>query len=333
MHMILQSGISLLEGIPLLREQSGSATLKQGLIQIEKHMENGMNFADACHEVSDNVFPAYLKSMIAIGEASGSTDIVFERLSDYYGKENRMRRKVRNALTYPVILTLLMVAMVFLLLTKVLPMFGDIMSTMGGGDVPALTSALLGFSGFVSRHWLVIGLGLILLIAGLVYFVRSSAGRPLINRWQLSLPISRPVYTRIITARFARSMAILLKSGVTVMGALAMMDHLLGNLEAEKRLMVLRGQVDGGAPLVEEMARMDIFPPLFMRLVMVGQTTGFLDDMMYKAAEIFDEEVDEALERMANMIEPVIIIILSVIIGVILLSIMLPMISIMNSIG
>jgi type IV pilus assembly protein PilC len=150
---------------------------------------------------------------------------------------------------------------------------------------------------------------------------------------QLSFPIARSVFPKIVTARFSRSLAILLKSGVNLLTALELMDRLIGNVQVEERFVKVRKDIGEGENLVPALAKIQVFPPLFLRLIGIGQKTGFLDEMLIKAAGIFDEEVDESLVRMTNLLEPIIIIVLSIVVGIILLSVMLPMISIMNAIG
>ena len=332
MSMVIQAGIGFMEGVPLLREQTSSKALKAELGKIEDLVKTGVPFAKACQEMPDSVFPPYMKNMITIGDASGSMDVIFDRLADYYEQDNKLRRKVRGAVTYPAVLTLLMIAMVGLLVVKILPMFGDILASMGG-SVPPFTQALLNFSAFMNDFGIWILICLIFIILGITFWIKTEAGRRWVHAWQLSFPIARNIFPKIITARFSRSLAILLRSGVSLLNALEMVEELVENTKVEHRFKIAREAIGDGVDLILALDKMQIFPPLFLRLVDIGQKTGFLDDMLSKAAEIFDDEVDESLQRMTNLLEPVIIIILSVVVGIILLSVMLPMISIMNSIG
>jgi type IV pilus assembly protein PilC len=278
------------------------------------------------------VFPEYLTNMVALGEASGTIDSVFSQMADYYDKDNAIRNKVRAAVTYPAILTVLMLGIIVLLVVKILPMFSDILNTMGG-TMPALTQAMMDFSAWVGRNLLVLGLVVLAVILGMVFFSKTQGGRRFFDKLKLMLPFSKQIFIRIITARFARCLAILIKSGVNLLPALEMMQTLIGNIFVEERFQSAREEIGGGKDLVESLRETGIFPPLFLRLVTIGQNVGFLDEMLFKAADIFDEEVQNSLERMTTFIEPAMIIILSLIVGVILLSVMLPMINIMNTIG
>jgi type IV pilus assembly protein PilC len=192
---------------------------------------------------------------------------------------------------------------------------------------------MMDLSDFIGRNLIPLIVAVVVVVAFSAFYAKTAAGRRFFDKLKLSLPFSSQIFTRIITARFARCLAILIKSGVNLLSALEMMQSLIGNVYVEERFRKAREEIYEGKDLVEGLRETDIFPPLFLRLVAIGQNVGFLDEMLFRAANIFDEEVQNSLERMTTFIEPAMIIILSLIVGVILLSVMLPMISIMNTIG
>jgi len=332
MALVLHSDITVLEGVQILIEQTEHKLLQDALRDIYKDMEKGIPFSDALNKHRGTIFPIYMANMVVIGGKSGTSDEVFAQLADYYEKDNKVRQKVKSAAMYPAVLTVLMVGIIILLFVKILPMFNDVLHSMGG-NMPALTQSMMYLSVFASRNFILILAVLIIIIACVVFYSKSSVGSLLLDKIKITAPLMRGVFTRIVTARFARSLAILLKSGVSLLSALEMMENLIDNSFVEEKFKNTREGLSQGKGLVDSLAQTGVFPPLFLRLVSVGERTGFLDEMMLKSADVFDEEVDGALERLTAFIEPAIIIVLSIVVGVILLSVMLPVISIMNAIG
>lgn len=331
MSVLFVSAITLMEGAALMAEQSENRQLKICLNEMYAHMEKGLTFAEAM-SMYDHIFGSYLVNMVIIGEESGSLDDVFMKMADYFEKEASIRKKLKAAVAYPAVLTVLMAGIVLLLIVKILPMFNEILSGMGG-EMPAVTAMFLAFSVFVNKYLLYIVIVAAAVILGAVYFKGTERGALWWDTMKVKAPGGRYVNARVATSRFARSMAILLKSGVQLLNALEDITPLLDNRYLEARFRQVIDEVKTGGQLSTALEKMGVFPPLFLKMIVIGQSTGHLDDMMDRSANIFDEEVYDAIERITGMIEPVLIIILSIIVGVILLSVILPMNNIMNTIG
>lgn len=331
MSVMFFSHISLMEGVLLLSEQTDNKHLKQALLEVHGFMDKGVTFAEAtCMYV--HIFGTYLVNMITVGETSGTLDDVFNRMGAYFEKEDKIRRKIRSAIAYPAVLSALMAAIVIFLILKILPMFSDLLVSMGS-EASSITAVILSVSLFITRYiWIILGVIAAIAIA-LVLFFRSDGGKRWLDKVKMTFPISRFVFTRLVTARFARSLAILLKSGVQLLNAMDEVQLLIDNSYLEDKFKTAMLDVKEGKELSESLAKVGVFPPLFLKMVIIGQSTGRLDEMLDKSAGIFDDEVDEATDRLTLMIEPILIIILSIIVGFILVSVMLPMISIMNAIG
>ena len=331
MSVLFFSHITVLEGLGLLLEQNSNRELKAALIEIRGHMENGISFSDAA-AMYPHIFTQYLCSAIQIGEKSGTLDDTFTSLAVYFEKEDRIRKKVRSALTYPLILTALMGAIIILLVLKILPMFNDILVKMGG-EMPAATNIILQASLFINKYIWVFSASTVFIACGLIVFFRTSTGKRWRDALKIKLPLVRFVSTRIITSRFSRGLAVLLKSGVSLVNALDDVRMLVDNKHLETGFFEAVKQIRDGENLSGVFNKMKLFPPLFIRMLTVGQSTGHLDEMLDRSAGIFDSEVDDAVEKITAMLEPSIIILLSLVVGIILISVMLPMISIMNAIG
>lgn len=331
LSVVITSDITIMEGMLMLAQQADDRRLRVALTTVYSDMNHGMVFSEAMGR-HRGLFPAYMLNMIAIGEQSGSLDSVLARLATYYEKESIIKRKVKNAATYPVILTILMLGVILLLILRILPSFSDILTSVGG-EIPTLTKAVLDIGAFFGKNGAVVLLVIAAAALILVIMARTRAGRYAWNAFTIKIPVVHTVITRIVTARFARGLSIQLHAGIPLSTALALVDSLVDNSYIVRKLERARRDIQDGKDLYEALDSARIFPPLFMRMALIGQKTGNIDVMLDKAANLFEDEVDSALERVVTAVEPTLIIILSIIVGIILLSVMLPMISIISSIG
>lgn len=328
--VILSAGITIVDGIAILRDQIEKKKFKEVLEDVHEELQRGRVLSAALSD-HPNIFPEFMLNMIQVGEASGTLDVIMNQLADFYEKENKIRRKIRTALTYPLILLFLIVGVVILLLVKVLPTFSGILQSMGG-ELPLLTKVLLGISNFVSRHLLMLTTITVFLIAVLSYLAQKSEVKYWLDSLKLKLPLLRRPTVKVITSRFARSMGILLKSGIPVITAIEIMSNLLGNRVAEHKFRVCCEEVREGKGIAGPVKRVGLFPPLLIHMIAVGETTGELDEMLTRTAGFFDEEVEEAIDKLTAAIEPIMIIVMAVVVGSIVAAIMLPMVSIMNTV-
>ena len=329
--VLFNTQTTLMEGISILKDQTLNKHLRQTLGGIYEKMEYGDTFAEAIRSY-DNVFPVYMMNMIYIGEASGTLNAVFDRMSEYYDKESKMRKKIKSAITYPAILTVLMAAIVVLLIVKILPMFEDILVGMGA-ELPAATSVILSFGAFLSSNAIIIMAVFVAIIVFFVVFSRTAASRAFKDMLKLKIPAIKFISLRTTTSRVARCFSILMRSGVQLLNAFDDIEVIINNKLMEAKFKEAVEKIKDGTEPDVAFTETGIFPPLFVKMFALGQKTGNLDEMMDKCASVFDEEADEAMERVTTMIEPVLVIFLSVVVGAILLSVILPMITIMNQIG
>jgi type IV pilus assembly protein PilC len=331
MSVLFFSHITLIEGVSILIEQSDNKQLKQALTEVYAFMEKGFTLAEAM-SMYGHIFTSYMLSMVVIGEKSGTLDTVFSLLSDYYDKESKIRKRIKSAITYPAILTALMAAIVVLLIVRILPMFGDILDSMGA-SMPAMTAGILGGGAFLATYGLFFIAGIIIIALGCIIYFRTEKGQYNYDRIKFRIPAYRFIACRVITSRFARSLAILFKSGVQLLNALEDVTVLMGNKYLEEKLKSAVEKAKNREEISEVLKEIGIFPALFIKMFNIGERTGNLDEMLEKSASVFDEEVDDAVERFTQMLEPVLIIVLSLVVGAILLSVVLPMITVMNAIG
>lgn len=331
MAVLFDSHIMLMEGVLLLSSQTNNPQLQRALTEISGWMDQGATFGEAIG-MYEHIFTAYLLSMIEIGETSGTLEAIFSRMSGYFEKEHRIRRKLRQAVTYPSALTALMAAIIILLIVKILPMFKDILTSMGA-QVPWASQVILNAGSFLALFLPVLAaIAVAAVIAGFVY-MRTDRGRFMFDKMVFYLPAYRHIQTRVICARFAGGLAILLKSGVQFLNAMQDVATLMDNQYLKQKLSKVLTDTKNGRDPAEALKEVGLFPALFNHMFVIGYKTGRLDEMLEKAASVFEEEADDAIERFTATLEPALIIVLSLIVGVILLTVMIPMISIMNAIG
>ncbi len=328
--VIINSGITIVEAIGILKEQASKKRARDILEEVHGELQKGRVLSEAMLRYPE-MFPEFMQNMVKVGEASGSLDTVLNRLADYYENDHKIRRKVKGAMTYPMILGILTVAVVILLMVLVLPMFAGVLTSMGG-EMPLITRVLMAISNFMIENLLAIVAVTILVIVGISYWIKTESGRFRFDSLKMKLPVVKPTTIKVITARFARSMSILLKSGIPIINAMEIMGDLIGNKAVERRFIEAQEDIKEGKGIAGPMRRLEIFPPLLIHMIAVGESTGELDEMLGRTAGFFDEEVEESIEKMTAMIEPAMIIIMAAIIGLIILSVMLPMISIMSTV-
>lgn len=329
--LIQKSGIPLPEGIDLLAESADIPRQAGVLKALAEKMRKMIPLSEAM-ELLD-AFPGYLVKMVKVGEISGNLDHVMANLGEFYTRDAELKRKIRSALVYPVILLLMMLGIIVLLVVRVLPVFSEILLSFGG-TMPAFSQGLLSFGVFVARNAFWLAPLLIVIVVALVLWLRHSApGRRLIDRARLRLPVLGPLYQRIYTSRFSISLSYMLRSGIDLDSSLSMTEAVMENSLVSERIAICRQKIRKGADTFTALQETDLFPRLFVRMLSLGSRTGEMDAVMGKIARAYESEVDSRLTRLTGVIEPLLVVILSLIVGGILLTVMLPLVEIMSSIG
>lgn len=329
--VIISSGITIVEAISILRDQASKKRMKIVLEEVHSELQKGRVLSEAIAPYED-LFPEFMKNMISVGEASGSLDSILNQLADYYENDYKIRRKIKSAMTYPIILGVLTVGVVVLLMVAVIPMFSGMLTDMGG-ELPGITKLLIAISNFMTDNILILIAFTVILIIGFTSYIKTDKGRLWFDGVKIKLPVIKNTVLKTVTARFARSMSILLKSGIPIVNAMEIMQHLIGNRAVEEKFSNATDDIQEGRGIAGPMKSLEIFPPLLIHMIVVGESTGELDEMLGRTAGFFDEEVEESIEKAVSMIEPAMIIVMAAIIGVIILSVMLPMVTLMETVN
>jgi type IV pilus assembly protein PilC len=330
LSLIFKSGMPFLEGMSLFAEEMAGSKFKKLSRAIYQDVFDGKGLSASLEK--QGVFPAYMVGMIRMAEVTGKLDSELERLSAYYDKAERLNRRIRNAVTYPIILAVLMGCIILLLILKILPMFHEILVSVGA-DIPAATLLLLDISTGIRNNSVLLLLLLLVLAAAVIVFGRTPGGRKKWDEFKVKAPFLKNIHLKMIAARFSIGMSMLLQGGIAFDDALGMLRGIVGNSYVSEKVESCRKEIHDGGDPSDSFGRLSIFPALFVKMLHIGYKTGELEKTVGKIADIYENEVDRYMGRVTSAIEPVLVIILSAIVGVILLAVMLPLISIMSSIG
>ncbi len=327
---LLKAAIPLEEGIAAVCENTQDTREKKLLQDILSSLAQTGSFSLSLKK--SGAFPEYLVNMMEIGEKAGKLDDVSSSLSVYYEREDDLKSQIRGAVIYPLVLILMIAAVVAVLIVKVLPVFRQVLETLGG-DVPAVSVAAVQFSLTVGQGAFVLILALALLIAVGALAARTRKGADFFRALLGRFPPARRAFSSIDAARFSSVLSMLLSSGYEIAQALELLPGILSSPQGSGKAREISRKVSQGRPFSQALQQSGLFSGIYSSMIGVGEKTGNLDAVMNRIAEHYNEEVQNMLSGMTVMIEPVMVGLLSVIIGIILLSIMLPMMGIMSNIS
>lgn len=328
---ILNAGVSVLEALHLLKEQTENKFLKSIIEDVYQKVEQGESLS-ASMNAHSKYFPSILVNMIEAGEASGSLEIALGRMAIHFEKENDVKQTIRKATTYPIAIGIVALVVVTVLVVFVVPTFVDMFNDMGT-ELPASTKVLLGISDFVIGKWYILIAIIVALIALITFYVRLEVGKTTISRFSMKLPIVGFVNQKIVASRFARTMSTLLASGLPLLDAIEVVSKVVDNYVVSKALLEAKEQVSKGVALSKPIEECGYFPPMITHMVRIGEETGQLEPILNKVANFYDKEVDTSVAQMTTMLEPLIIVIMAVVVGFVVISIMQPMFGMYEGLG
>lgn len=323
MSVMLESGIPLNNAVDILEQQATSKNLKSSLKIVSKSLKEGSQLSKAMLD-QEGMFPDLLIRMVQAGEKTGKLDEVLEKMSEHYTKELKTSRQIRGAMIYPAVLAFLAVAAVLALLYVVIPSFSGIFE-QSGMDMPLPTRIVLAASNFVRSYWYILfGVTGILVFLFLRY--RSTeAGRYQLDRLKLWLPVIKGPMQKIVTARFASTLAILTSAGIPLVEAIESAAATTNNAVVIEKMKIANEGLQKGERLTGMITATGLFPPMMLSMVKIGEESGSLESMLVKTSDYYEEELETAIKQLLSLLEPAMIIVMGVIIGGIVASVMLPM--------
>lgn len=325
---LLKAGLPLVTALHALSDQTDSKVLQRIVVEVKENVEEGTALAKALGAFP-KVYPRLYVNMVNAGEASGTLDAVLEKVADYLEAQLELRRRVRGALTYPVLMLGICVIVVSCLFVFVVPKVVTIFEKQGAA-LPMPTRIMLAISNFLTTYWYLPLLGIVCGLALFRWYYRQERGRKKIDRIILNLPIAGGIYRKVCTARVAGTLSTLLASGVGLLAALDITKNIVGNVHVISTIESARHGVEEGKSLAKELGREKIFPSMLSHMVAVGEKSGELEDMLGKVARAYEEEVRTTLSGLTTLLEPLMMIGVGGVVLCIVIAVLMPMVELIN---
>jgi type IV pilus assembly protein PilC len=331
---MIAAGVPLIRSLATLQSQTQNKYFKEVIIGITKDIEGGGALGDALAKYP-KVFSEVYINMVRAGEAGGILDEILKRLASQVEQDASIRKKIKSAMTYPVVILCITILAFFGIMLFVIPKIGDILLDLGGPDakLPIYTQALLSLSDFIRGNIIILAI----LSFGIIYvirrYVKTPAGKLALHKLLLKTPVLSTIITKVAIARFARTFASLMSSGVSVLDALEVTGGAIGNKVIEAELIAAAKEVRNGKQLSEPLSASKHFPPIVSQMLAIGEETGQTDTILIKVADFYEEEVEAVIDGVSSLIEPLMIIVLGSMVGLIAASVMGPIASLSKNIG
>jgi len=322
MHALTKAGIPLIRTLRGLAETTRSPALAEVLEDVCNRLEGGTTMATAM-QAHPEVFSDLFVAMIHVGENTGLLDDAFKRLSEILELERDTKRRVKQALRYPIFVIVALLAALMVVNFLVIPKFANVFERMGA-DLPLLTQVLVGTSNFLLNYWYVMLFATAATAVLLRQWVQTEKGRLVWDRYKLKLPVIGPLLQLITLSRFARNFATMLRAGMPVTSALSVVADATDNAWLASHFKDMRQGIERGDSLLRTARSSGMFNPLILQMIAVGEETGSVDDMLNNVADFYDEDVDYGLKRLAESIEPILIVVMGVLVLILALGVFLP---------
>ncbi len=322
---MVDAGLPLVTGLTALYEQADpkkQAGLRRVVGEVSALVQQGDSFCEAISK-HPSVFNRLYVSMVKAGESGGLLSEILDRLASFLEAAARLKKKVKSAMTYPVIVLCIAFSITTFLIVKVVPVFGEIFADFGA-KLPAPTQFLLDLSAFITGNWYYLVAGILAVFFTIRTFLRTERGRQIWDQYKLKLPIFGILVHKICLTRFARTFAQLIRAGVPILEVMSIVGDTSGNYVVEKAIKKVSADVEKGDQLANALSREPIFPPMLVRMISAGEQTGKIDTMLEKMADFWDEEIEATLNALTSLIEPLLIVVLGTIVGGIVIAMFLP---------
>jgi len=327
----VDAGFPLVSAIDALIPQTRSKTFKKIMVQIKDAIVEGNSFAGALSRYP-SIFSSLYTNMVRAGETSGTLEIVLEQLADLTEKQQALKGRIRTALAYPVLMSIIGTLVLFLMLTFIIPTITSIFTDMNQ-VLPAPTRFLIAASGFFKSYWWTILILIAVMIAGIRSAQKTAGGRYIIDKTILLLPLFGPVSRKLSVARFARTLGSLLKNGVTMLTSMEIVRNIAGNTLISRAIEAATQEVSKGQGLGASLGLSKVFPDLAIQMIEVGEQSGKLEQMLEKMSTVYENEAEASILSMTSLLEPLMILVMGVVMGFIVLSICLPIFEMNQLVG
>jgi type IV pilus assembly protein PilC len=320
---MIDAGLPLVQALDILSTQVENKGFGSTIAQLKTDVESGSTYADALKK-HPRIFTELYANMVAAGEAGGILDTILNRLAAYIEKSMKLKKKVKSAMVYPIVVTTVAVLVIAIIMIFVVPTFAKMFAQLGG-VLPLPTRIIINISNFIA------GIGGLMVIGAIVAFIvfiaqfrKTEKGKHIIDKILLKFPIFGVLLQKVAVAKFTRTLGTLVSSGVPILDGLEITAKTSGNKVIEYAIMDIRKAVIGGKTLAEPITKAKVFPPMVTHMIAVGESTGALDSMLSKIADFYDDEVDAAVSNLTAMMEPMLMVFLGGAVGFIVIAMYLP---------
>jgi type IV pilus assembly protein PilC len=319
---MIDAGLAMVQSLQALADQTTNKVMRDVIRDICTRVEGGDSFSEALQK-HPKAFSRLYVCMVAAGEKGGLLAEILSRLAVYLENAARLRKKVKSAMMYPTVVSVVAILITIFLLIKVVPVFGEIFQSFGAA-LPAPTQFLIDLSHFVQKFILLILIGGGGAVYGWFYFIKTPAGRSFWDTYRIKLPVFGSIAHKICLARFTRTLASLVRSGVPILEVLQIVSQTVGNVVMEKAIRVAALDIERGESISAALAKHPVFPVMIIRMVTAGEQTGKIDNMLERIADFLDDEIETTLSGLTALIEPILIVFLGVVVGGMVICMFLP---------
>jgi type IV pilus assembly protein PilC len=328
---MIDAGLPLVQCLEILSSQQENPVFRKVLFDVKSSVEGGSTFADALKK-HPRVFDDLFVNLVAAGEVGGILDTILNRLSTFMEKAEKLKGKIKGALTYPTAVIVIAALVVTGLLLWVVPIFDSMFQDFGKA-LPAPTQLIVSMSNFLQSSWYIIIIAIVVLAVGIAQAYRTEQGRRIIDSMLLKAPVIGDLLRKTAVARFTRTLGTMMSSGVPILEALEIVAKTAGNVVIEAAVMRARKSLSEGKTLAEPLGDTGVFPGMVIQMISVGEQTGAMDTMLAKIADFYEDEVDVAVEALTSLIEPLLMVFLGVVVGGLVIALYLPIFQIAGAAG
>ena len=327
---ILKAGVSVINALEMLAEQTENKKLKEAIVQTQSNVEKGESLSDSMK--LNDAFPSILIDMVRAGEASGSLENSLTRMAIQFEKDAKLKGIVKKAMMYPIVLLCVMIGVIIVMLTFVIPSFMTMFEDLDS-ELPVTTRAILAMSDSLKNYWYIYILVIVGIVVGIQMYKHTDDGRPNLDKLKLKIPVFGLLQTKTACASFARTMSTLLQAGMPMIDALEISASTMKNVLFYDGLQKVKNGVSLGLPLSNQLKATGLFPPMVVHMVGIGEETGNVEEMLTNSATYYEEEVEVQTQTLTSLMEPIIIVLMALVVVMLIMAIYQPMIQLYNTLG
>lgn len=327
---ILKAGVSVINALEMLAEQTENKKLKEAIVQTQSNVEKGESLSDSMK--LNDAFPSILIDMVRAGEASGSLENSLTRMAIQFEKDAKLKGIVKKAMMYPIVLLCVMIGVIIVMLTFVIPSFMTMFEDLDS-ELPVTTRAILAMSDSLKNYWYIYMLVIVGIVVGIQMYKHTDDGRHNLDKLKLKIPVFGLLQTKTACASFARTMSTLLQAGMPMIDALEISASTMKNVLFYDGLQKVKNGVSLGLPLSNQLKATGLFPPMVVHMVGIGEETGNVEEMLTNSATYYEEEVEVQTQTLTSLMEPIIIVLMALVVVMLIMAIYQPMIQLYNTLG